>query len=303
MGTYLNEMNWNHYYCEGSGNVLLHYVSSGNTDKTPVILLHGWPGFWFDWRFVIPELSKNFYVLAPDFRGFGLSEKPNLAPHEGYTPEHLAEDIIALIVRLKLKNAIVVAHDIGATVAQTLAKNYPNDIGGLVLLNPPYPGIGTRRFDPAVQKEYWYQHLHQLPLAETLIGSSKENIRTYISHFYSHWTAKTNEITEDDLEHILQVYCEEDHFIKSISYYRARAAAKTITSISTNTPPTLINQKTKVLWGEEDPVILAEWSDQLCHYFSDFSLSFIPEVGHFVPFEAPGHVINAIIKINDELKL
>jgi pimeloyl-ACP methyl ester carboxylesterase len=200
-----------------------------------------------------------------------------------------------------LKKAIFVAHDIGATVAQTVVKNYPDHVGGLVLLNPPYPGIGTRRFDPAVQKEHWYQHLHQLPLAETLIGSSKENIRHYISHFYTQWVGSKNAVTENDLENILKVYCEDDNFIKSIAYYKARAAAKMVKSISQN-PSIPINHKTKVLWGEEDPVILVDWSDMLETYFSDVSLKLLPGVGHFVPSEAPEYVIKAILNLRDELE-
>lgn len=288
------------FYGEGSDHVTLHYVSKGNEQKKTVILLHGWPGYWFDWRYVIPGLSEYFYVIAPDLRGFGCSDKPNVTPQEGYTPEHHARDIISLMKHLKKEKVILVAHDIGATVAQTIAKTFPEYVEGLVLLNPPYQGIGTRRFDPSIQKEFWYQHLHNLPLAETLIGNSKDAIKHYITYFYDHWTGSKVKATPEDLEKIVNLYCQEDFFIKSIAYYRARAAAKTVQSIH-QTQAAPIRQKTEVLWGEDDPVMLAAWSDKLEDYFSDVSLKKLPGIGHFVPFEAPDEVIDAVIKLDKNL--
>lgn len=288
-----NNLNYEHFYGEGSDHVTLHYVRNGKGKKQAVILLHGWPGFWFDWRYIIPELAKEYDVIAPDFRGFGLSDKPNLSPEQGYTPEHHAKDIVFLMNHLKLKKAILVAHDIGATIAQTIAKKYPDYVEGLILLNPPYAGIGSRRFDPMVQKEFWYQHLHNLPLAETMIGSSKDAIKHYISFFYEHWTGNKGKINPLDLEYILNVYCRDGNFIKSIAYYKARAAAKTAQAVSSSKPAP-ISQKVKVLWGEDDPVMLVEWSDRLGEYFSNFTLQTLPGIGHFVPAEAPEHVITAV---------
>lgn len=96
-------------------------------------------------------------MIAPDFRGFVDSDKPDVSP-EGYTPEHFAKDVISLLDEQGIKSAVVVAHDIGATIAQLLAKKYPDYVERLVLLNPPYNGIGLRRFDPSIQEEFWYQH-------------------------------------------------------------------------------------------------------------------------------------------------
>jgi hypothetical protein len=76
---------WGHGHVAGSGEVMLHYVRLGVGD--PVLLLHGWPGFWYDWRRVLEPLSGFADVIAPDFRGFGESDKPDLPPAEGYTPE------------------------------------------------------------------------------------------------------------------------------------------------------------------------------------------------------------------------
>lgn len=153
------------------GDVTIHYVREGG--GRPVLLLHGWPGFWFDWHLNIPALAARFDVIAPDLRGFGYSDKPDLAPEKGYTDEAHAADVFGLIGALELGVVDIVAYDIGAIVAQCFALKYPASIRRLVLLNPPYPGIGMRWVDPSHIQETWYQSFHQLKLAEDLVGSSR----------------------------------------------------------------------------------------------------------------------------------
>lgn len=87
---------WDHGRVAGSGGIMLHYVRLGQGD--PVLLLHGWPGFWYDWRRVLLPLSTDADVIAPDFRGFGDSDKPDLPPAEGYTLAVLTEDLVTLLV-------------------------------------------------------------------------------------------------------------------------------------------------------------------------------------------------------------
>lgn len=292
--SYLEE-NYPSFMLEGHEGIQIHYIRKGKGQT--VLLLHGWPGFWYDWRNVIPKLSEHCDVIAPDFRGFGYSGKPNLPAQFAYTPEILAKDLVCLIESLGLTNVILAAHDIGATIAQTLIKMKPEYVKGLVLLNPPYQGIGTRRFDPSMQKEFWYQHFHNLHLSEQIIGSSAENIRHYISYFYQHWIGTEANIPQNEMEKILEIYSHPGNFIASIQYYRARAGAKTADAVKKQSIISKINVKTKVLWGEEDPVIPVTWSDKLSEYFDAVSLKTLPGVGHFVPFEAPDEVVKAILEI------
>ncbi len=288
---YPNSEEWGHGVILAPQGNKIHYVRRGQ--GIPVILLHGWPGFWFDWRRVIPELSKFADVIAPDFRGFGDSDKPDLPPAEGYGPQQLAGDIVALMDALHLDRVIIAAHDIGATVAQTLARFVPERIKSLILLNPPYPGIGTRRFDPSVQGEFWYQQLHNLPFADSLIGYNRETVTMYLSHFYNHWTGRGDVLVPSELDAIIDAYSKPGAFKASIQYYRARAGARGKESAAD--PKALqIFQKTTVLWGEKDPVMLAAWSDRLGDYFTNMELELLAGVGHFVPFEAPVEVVKAI---------
>ena len=79
---------WGHAFGLGADGVRLHYVRRGR--GFPVVLLHGWPGFWYDWRRVLGPLSRGADAIAPDFRGFGASDKPAGEPGETYTEERLA---------------------------------------------------------------------------------------------------------------------------------------------------------------------------------------------------------------------
>jgi pimeloyl-ACP methyl ester carboxylesterase len=284
------EVPCDHFYTSGKDGVKIHYVRKG--EGIPVLLLHGWPGYWYDWRHVIEPLSRMADVIAPDFRGFGNSDKPNVSPLEGYTPEHLAKDVISLLDELGIMSVVVVAHDIGATIAQFLAKKYPTYVNSLVLLNPPYNGIGTRRFDPSIQGEFWYQHFHNLDWAGDLIGYNEETVKIYLTHFYQKWTVNIEALRESELDAIIKTYAKDGAIQKSINYYKARAQAKRITTFQGNEEK--IKQKTTVLWGKEDPVMLAEWSDRLALFFEHFTLKILPGIGHFVPFEAPNEVVNSI---------
>jgi len=286
---------WGHGVGPGSRGVQLHYVRQGRGN--PVLLLHGWPGFWYDWRRVIPGLALLADVIAPDLRGFGDSDKPDLPPSSGYTPEVHADDLAHLIEHLALAPVVVVAHDIGATIAQTLARRFPHHVRALVLLNPPYPGIGTRRFEPQAQREFWYQHFHQLPLAEELVGHSRGTIGAYLRYFYRHWTGRQDMLSEDELDSIVDVYARPGAFAASLAYYRARAGAKDARAATI--PIEKIGQPTSVLWGESDPVIPVSWSDRLGDTFTDVTLRTLPGIGHFVPWEAPHDVIEAVSRVLD----
>lgn len=285
---------WGHHQVTGHEGVRIHYVRQGHGN--PVILLHGWPGFWYDWRHVIPGLAQHADVITPDFRGYGDSEKPDLLPVEGYNPNVLALDIISLINQLNVTGIVLAAHDIGATVAQTIAKLAPEKIKSLVLLNPPYPGIGSRRFDPAVQGEFWYQHFHHLDWAERLVGYDRHTVEMYLSHFYHHWMGKKEALRAQEFQYIVDVYAREEAFKWSIAYYRARAGARTKEAAAL-APSMKINIPTQVLWGTADPVILSSWSDRLHEYFEQVNLELLEDIGHFAPIEAPEQVIRAVQKM------
>jgi hypothetical protein len=124
-------------------DIQLHYVIGGQGD--PVVLLHGWPKTWYAWHKVMPALTKNYTVIAPDLRGLGDSSKPP----SGYDGKTTAEDIYQLVSQLGFSKVFLVGHDIGAqTGAQTgytYAATHPGNVSKLVIMDAVFPGFSPPR--------------------------------------------------------------------------------------------------------------------------------------------------------------
>jgi pimeloyl-ACP methyl ester carboxylesterase len=283
---------WGHGYASTKSGLRLHYVRKGK--GKPVVLLHGWPGFWYDWRRIIPPLSSETDVLAPDYRGFGDSDKPEGEPRETYSREILAQDIGELFNSLSIDNAVLVGFDIGAAVAQIMARNSPDRVAALALFNPPYPGIGTRRFDPSHQRHLWYQHFHTLDWAHELVGYNRETVRIYLRYFFSHWVGRKEAIRSAEFDAIVDKFARSGALKSSFAYYKGLAEIRIKEAKEADPAKFRIRQPTSVLWGDSDPLLKAEWADRLPEYFEDATVKILPGVGHFVALEAPEDTLTAI---------
>lgn len=283
---------WGHAFAPGADGVRLHYVRQGA--GFPVILLHGWPGFWYEWAPVIPALATRHDVIVPDLRGFAYSDKPDLPPEVGYKRETVAGDIAALAAHLGCRRVAVVAHDIGATVAQPLARRHPGLVERLVLFDPPYPGIGRRWREPTHVREIWYQIFHTLPWAEELVGASRATTALYLRHFLTHWSHRKGWVTEDELQHYVDAYSQPGALRGGFNYYRARERTRTTEG---EIPPSVLSVPvpTLVLWGELDPILPVAWADRLPEYFPRLTLKRVPAVGHFMMREAPRVVVEEVL--------
>ncbi len=275
---------WGHGMAQDADGLELHYVRQGEGGPV-VLLLHGWPGFWYDWRRVLPRLAQTTSVIAMDLRGFGGSAKPDWPPREAYSPEAQARNALALLDALQLEKVVVVGYDVGGRVATTLARTAPQRVQALVLSATLYPGVGIRPLEPEAQKERWYQHFHTIAQADQIIGRDRETVRLYLSYFYDHWVGNN--------EAIVDMYTQPGAVRGSISWYRAGAGSGQISAQPEKLPP--IEQPTSVVWGETDPILLSAWTDRLGETFSHLvRVQILPGISHFVPFEAPDVLVEAI---------
>lgn len=205
---------WDHRTAVVNG-INIHYVTQGQ--GAPVILLHGWPEFWYGWRKQIPVLSERFQVIAPDLRGFGYSDKPL----SGYDTRSSATDIYQLARQLGHDQVSIVAHDIGARVAYRLTLDHEETVTRLALLDatPPIEQLGNQV--PAVIRERWHSYFHQqFDLPEKLIEGREE---IYLRHIFRDWTVNKNPLSPHEVEQYVRAYSQPGALRGGFSYYRAAA--------------------------------------------------------------------------------
>ena len=252
-----------------------------------VVLLHGWPGDHTDFSQVIPLLGEGCDVVVPDLRGFGRSDKHPVDPSEGYSAAAQARSVVALIDELGLRRPVVGGYDVGSRIAQRVARDYPQRVGHLVV-SPPLPGVGRRVLDQHAQTEFWYQPFHQLNLLDELIDGNPAAVRSYLRHFWTHWSGPDFGIADADLDHLVAVYAPPGALTASIGWYRAGAG--TVATSLSEQPPALhdrISTPVSVLWPEHDPLFPRDWSDRLDEFFSAVTVTSVDGVGHFTPVESP----------------
>jgi pimeloyl-ACP methyl ester carboxylesterase len=163
------------------GDLRLHYVEAGRGPL--VVLLHGFPEFWYSWRFQIPILAEaGFRVVAPDMRGYNLSDKP---PEVGdYRAELLGRDVERLIRVCGAESATLVGHDWGGVAAWLAAMHYPERVERLAVLNCPHPDRFLRDlWTPRQLRKSWYMFALQVPgppgklVQRTIFAWIKSNFR------------------------------------------------------------------------------------------------------------------------------
>jgi len=279
---------WNHQFVEVNG-VRLHYVRHGA--GRPVFLVHGWPGFWFEWNKNILPLAERFDVVVPDMRGFAYSEKPDLPPEQGYTDAVMAADLAALARALGFDKVHVVAHDFGAAWVQRFAREYPDVVDKLALFNPPYAGIGGRWFEMPQLFESWYMVFHQQPWAEEIVGATRAATETYLRHFLRHWSHDTDVFTDEEIAEFVEAYSQPGAIRGGFNCYRA-----VFRSAGQPAPSGPIAAPTLVLWSDNDPILRFEWSDNLSQSFSSHTLKKIEGCGHFMHRETPERINKEIIE-------
>jgi len=273
----------NHEVVEVDG-LTMHYVRQGS--GFPLVFLHGWPEFWRTWHRNLPELADSFDVVAPDLRGFGDTGKPDVPAREGYAIADHVADLRGFVDKLGFESVGLVSHDLGAHVAQSFAREYPDRVAGLFFFDCPYPGIGDRWLDPDHLGEIWYQSFNQQPWAADLVGASRETIRHYVGHFLAHWAGDPDAFAED-LDAWVDNFAKPGNLQGGFNWYVA--ADERRKGLMHDGAPDLpaIEAPTAVRWGELDPVLRVEWADRLDDYFADLDFESVPDAGHFAHYERP----------------
>ena len=220
------------------GDVKLHYVEAGAGPL--VVLLHGFPAFWYSWSEQIAPLVKGgFRVVAPDLRGYNLSSKPGA--FTDYTADKPAADIAGLIRELGAESATVVGHDWGGSVAWTLAMNNPEVVDRLVILNAAHPRkLNEGLKSPQQLKRSWYFFYFQFPRLP------ERRARRGNWKFFKGFLDARTPYTEQELARYTEAWSQPGADKAMIDYYRAAVRLGSKQKVLPITAPTL------VIWGQGD---------------------------------------------------
>ncbi len=269
------------------GGVRLHYVEAGEGQRL-VVLLHGFPEFWYSWRHQIqPLVDAGFHIVAPDMRGYNLSDKPK--GWRSYDMQFLAGDVAALIRHFGVERADVVGHDWGAAVAYGVAALHPESVRRLAILNVPHPArmlAGFRTFKQL--RKSWYMFFFQIPvLPEWLL---RRDGYSPIKRALRADGAKLGRPTvfgDEELEHYVRAWSYDGALTAMLDYYRAalrqspRAAGARMRPISA---PTL------VIWGDRDTALGSELAEPEARWVKDVRVVHLPEATHWVQHDDPERV-------------
>lgn len=269
------------------GGVRLHYVTAGEGEKL-VVLLHGFPEFWYSWRNQIPVLSETYTVVAPDLRGYNLSDKP--ANVSDYEIERIVDDILGLIRHFGHENAAIVGHDWGAAAAWMLAQNYPESVWKLCAMQVPPASVWRKNQTLRQFLASWYMFFFQLPVLPELLLSA--NDYAALGKSFRKTAARPDVFTDEVIEEYRNSWRETEKMTTPINYYRANVLKRFFGKQST---PGKIQVPTLFIYGEQEHAILPETvrgvAEAVNAPFSEFR---IPDAAHWVQQEA-GADVNEVL--------
>ena len=259
-----------------SGGVKIHYVTKGQGPL--VVMIHGFPDFWYTWREQMPELAKHFQVVAIDLRGYNLSDKPEGV--ENYVMDKLVGDVDAVLKHFKRDKAVIVGHDWGGIIAWTFAMTHPDKTDRLVILNLPHPQGLMRELanNPEQQKNSQYARKFQKPDAAaqlqpallTLWVKDPEARKKYVEAF------------------------QRSSIEAMLNYYKANYPREPYTD-DREFPP--VKCSVLMFHGLKDPALLpGALNDTWKWLEKDLTLITVPGAGHFVQQDASEFVTKHMVR-------
>src|SRR5579862_6178654 len=280
--TLMAETKWHHRYAEVNG-VKLHYVEEGKGEL--ILFLHGFPEFWYEWKDLVPEFAKDHHAVAPDMRGYNLSDHPEAV--DQYRVPLIVEDIRALAVKLNAHKFVLVGHDWGGVIAWAFAAAHPEMLDKLVIVNAPHPTVFARELaqNPAQQKASAYFNMFNSPQAETFLG---QNDFATLQGLMKPWA------TPDDLKEYVANWGRG--LTGGLNYYRAARLHSPVDGGQVppeNALPAMkpIETPTLVIWGEKDTALLTGNLIGLDECVKNLTVRRIPEGTHWVIHQKTAEVI------------
>ncbi len=274
----------------------LHVASCGQADQPLILFIHGFPEFWYEWHNQLEEFGRDHYAVAPDLRGFNLSDQPKEV--EKYRAKHLVEDLRLLIKHLGHARCILVAHDWGGAIAWNFAAQHPELVEKLVIINSPHPALFARDLanDEAQIKASAYMNLLRRPDAERIMGENDfarmpkfiNGIGQGAEWFRPEVEAEYRACWRHGLTGGLNLYRASPLFPATDTEPGARAVTFPKEMVTVRVP-------TLVIWGMRDEALLPRQLEGLEDYVPQLTIERIEDGSHWVVHEQPERV-NRLIR-------
>jgi len=277
--------NMRRYYARVNG-VRLHVTEAGPAGGAVLLLLHGFPDFWYGWREQIRFFTRRgFRVIAPDQRGYNLSDKP--PGIDSYHLDALALDIKELLLKRGVKKCVVIGHDWGGMVAWHLATRYPELLAGQIVVNVPHPLAMKEAIRSRVSQKMksWYVYFFLIPwLPEKLLA-------------LRNWRLLTNSRSRASLPGIFQenpalyheAWSRPGAFQAMLNWYRC------VIQREIEYPENLrLSVPTRILWGVGNETIELTAAERSLEFCEKGRLDLIEGAGHWAQQEKIGEV-NALM--------
>ncbi|MGB8475778.1 MAG: alpha/beta hydrolase [Candidatus Acidiferrum sp.] len=270
-----------------NGAIELHAVASGPPDGPVVLLLHGFPEFWYSWHNQIePLAAAGFRVIVPDQRGYNTSSKPRGAAN--YAIPHLISDVLAIADQLGQQRIFLAGHDWGAAVAWSVALLHPRRVSKLAILNVPHPSVMLRylKTNRRQLRRSWYMFFFQLPwLPEAAFSAF--NFRLGIRSLVR--SSRLGTFSSEDHAQYRAAWSQPGALTAMINWYRAAARHRS------KLPDPTVHVPTRILWGERDAFLLSEMAHDSLRYCDNSELFTFASASHWLQHEEPVRVSELLI--------
>jgi pimeloyl-ACP methyl ester carboxylesterase len=270
-----------------NSRVNLHTIAAGPVDGPVVLLLHGFPEFWYGWHKQIePLAATGFRVIVPDQRGYNLSGKPRGVA--SYAMTELVSDVIAIADQLGQQRIFLAGHDWGAAVAWSVAILHPQRVAKLAILNVPHPSVMGRFLKANLRQllRSWYVFFFQLPYLPEATLSSRNFHPVTLSLTNS---SRPGTFSEDDLAQYRAAWSQPGALTAMINWYRA------LFRYRTTFPDRTVHVPTRILWGMRDAFLSSEMAQDSLRYCADAELFTFAEATHWLQHEEPARVSQLLI--------
>jgi epoxide hydrolase 4 len=266
----------NHAYLATNG-VKLHYVTQGEGDL--MLMLHGFPEFWYSWRHQMMAFAPDYKVVAVDLRGYNESDKPK--ERDAYRLSILVEDIKGVIEGLGYDRCILVGHDWGGAIAWAFAQTYPEHLERLIVLNMPHPAKFSQGLRTLPQLfRSWYIFLFQLPFFPEWI-LRRDNYRK-LEEILTRTAINPETFPPEVVEIYRQAAAKPGAITAMLNYYRNLFQGSLLQQNWD-----VIQPQTLMIWGENDIALGKELTVGTQAYVKDLQIRYIPNCSHWVHEEKP----------------